>query len=90
MWKTLISKPSKLIPTEKKETFSKVLKDVRAILDDDETIKKILDEYPNRRNENREEYVKNREKRIKKVLNLAGLKSFINDLNIELLDFLLD
>ena len=75
VWRTLISKPSKLIPTEKKQIFSKILKDVRAILDDDETIKKILDEYPNRRNEKREEYVKNREKRIKKVLNLAGLKT---------------
>ena len=35
----------------------------------------VLNEYPDRSQETREEFVKNREIRIKKVLNLAGLKT---------------
>merc|ERR1712055_40468 len=47
----------------------------------------ILNEYPNRSSETRDEYVKNRETRIKNVLNLAGLKSQKDyDLYVEALE----
>ena len=78
IWKTLISKPVNLPLTEKQEKMNKykeILTKVKAIIDDDELIQKILSEYPDRKNETRVEYIKNREIRIKKVLNLAGLKS---------------
>ena len=75
VWKTLISKPFKLLTSEMREKYSKVLKKVRNIIDNKNIIDKILNEYPNRLNENRDEYEVNREVRIKKVLNLAGLNT---------------
>ena len=44
------------------------------MLDNTELIEKIKSEYPERAKETRDEYIKNREIRIKKVLNLAGGK----------------
>ena len=75
IWKTLISKPSPMITKETKELYKKILKDVRTILDDKDVMAKILEEYPNKKIETREVYVKKRQERIEKVLNLAGLKT---------------
>ena len=78
IWKTLISKPSLLPESEKQEMlakYTKILKDVRKILDDEEALKSIISKYPNKETETRKDYVKNREKRIKEVLQLAGLKT---------------
>ena len=75
VWKTLVAKPSKLLTAERKEQFRKLLKDVRNILDDEDIIKKILSKYPEKKSENRKDYLKHREERIKKILNLAGLKT---------------
>ena len=78
IWKTLISRPVNLPLAEKEEKMRKyktILKTVKAILEETELIEKILSEYPDRDKESREEYVKNREIRIKKLLNLAGLKT---------------
>ena len=78
IWKTLISKPINLPLLEKEEKmgeYKKILKNVKAILEETELIESILGEYPHRDEESREEYVRNREIRIKKVLNLAGLET---------------
>ena len=45
------------------------------MLEDDNAIQKILNDYPDKKKETHETYQKNREERIKKVLNLAGLKT---------------
>ena len=55
--------------------YEKILKDVKNVLIDQDTIDKILAEYPNKSNESRDEYVKNRKERIKKILALAGLNT---------------
>ena len=57
------------------EEYKTLLAKVKSVLDDDEAIEKILSEYPNKENESRDEYVENREIRIKKVLNMAGLST---------------
>ena len=75
VWKTLVAKPSKLLTAERKKQFRKLLIDVRNILDDEDIIKKILSKYPEKKSENRKDYLKHREERIKKILNLAGLKT---------------
>ena len=75
IWKTLVAKPTKLLTAEKKEQFTKILKDVRAVLDDEKIIEKVLSEYPNKKSEDREEYQRKREERIKKILYHAGLKT---------------
>ena len=54
--------------------YKEVLSRVKTIIDDNELIDKILSTYPDRAHENREEFIKNREIRIKKVLNLAKPK----------------
>ena len=55
--------------------YKEILTRVKTVIDDQDKIDNILNEYPNRSSETRDEYVKNRETRIKNVLNLAGLKS---------------
>ena len=75
VWKTLISKPFTLISPELRERYSSILKKVKAIIEDKEIIEKIKSEYPDMKNEDRDEYERNREERVKKVLNLAGLKT---------------
>ena len=89
-WKTLISKPSTL-PMPEKETkmaeHAKILKAVKGVLDDDDALTKILSQYPNKENEKRDEYEENRQKRIKEVLTLAGLRTEADfDLYIEALE----
>ena len=78
IWKTLISKPLNLPLSEKEEkmgAYKKLLKNVKAILEETELIESILSEYPDRDKESREDYVTNRDIRIKKVLKLAGLET---------------
>ena len=78
IWRTLISKPPQLPVAEKEKKmteYKKILNNVKAILEEDELIQNILSEYPDKNKESREKYVENREIRIKKVLNLAGLKT---------------
>ena len=88
VWKTLISKPSSLITKESKALYDKILKDVRAVLDDEDIILNILAKYPDKKNELREDYKRNRKVRILKVLNLAGLKTQDDyDLYISALEF---
>ena len=55
--------------------YKDILLLVKTIIDDEEKIDSILRDYPDRAQETREEFVKNREIRIKKILNLAGLKT---------------
>ena len=89
IWKTLISKPSQLPKSEKEEMlviYKKILSKVKSILDDNEIIQGILAEYPNKEEESRDVYVKNREIRIKKVLSLAGLKTDEFDLYVHALE----
>ena len=67
--------------------YAKILKAVKGVLDDDDALTKILSQYPNKENEKRDEYEENREKRIKEVLTLAGLKTEADfDLYIEALE----
>ena len=69
IWKTLISKPLNLPSTEKEKKmkeFKNILSRVKTIIDDQEKIDNVLNEYPDRSQETREEFVKNREIRIKK------------------------
>ena len=75
VWKTLVSRPFKSIPSDLKKEYKGILNKVKSIIDDKEMIEKILSEYPDRELETREEYERNREVRIKKVLNVAGLKT---------------
>ena len=77
MWETIISKPCTLPESEEKEKllakYKKILSDVREILDNYDIIQEILSEYPDKKSESQEEYVKNRKVRIEKVLQKAGL-----------------
>ena len=74
IWETLIAKPYTLLSKETQDKYSKILKNVRKVLDDEKTIQLILQSY-NKEEESKEEYEINRKERILKVLNIAGLKS---------------
>ena len=78
IWETLVSKPLNLPLSEKEEKMKKykeILTRVKSVIDNTELIDKVISEYPDREQETRDEYIQNREIRIKKVLNLAGLKT---------------
>ena len=64
IWETLIAKPASTVPKETMERYSKILKDVREVLDNDSIISNILEQYPDRKNETLENYEKNRRDRI--------------------------
>ena len=84
VWETLIAKPSRLSLSERQQLtvkYKKILKDVREILDNNELIQSILNEYPDKHLENKDTYKKNREERIRKVLKMAGLKT-IEDMEL--------
>ena len=78
VWRTIISKPLKVSgqAAEKLKTkYAKILKAVKEILNDDEAVRSILEEYPTNEDISVELYKNNRKKRIVKLLALAGLKS---------------
>ena len=91
IWKTLISKPSQLLDSKQQENmpdYKALLKKVRSILDNDEIIQSVLSQYPDKELECRKDFEKNREIRIKKVLNFAGLNTEEDfDMYLEALEF---
>ena len=74
IWKTLISSPNKFVNEADAAKFNKILKDVKELLCDEEVIQKIMADF-NKDEESKEEYLRNRELRIKRLLFMAGLKS---------------
>ena len=75
VWKTLVSHPYSLISPELRVKYKLLLNKVKDIIEDKNIIAKVVSEYPNIKSENKEEYEKNREERIKKVLQFAGIKT---------------
>ena len=74
IWKTIIGKPSHLANLDDATVakYKEILKDVREILDDDDFVHGIMEQF-DKQNETKKEYEENREKRIKEILKKAGL-----------------
>ena len=75
MWKTVLSRPVKGKTIEernkRREKHRAVLKAVMDVLENQETVEKIMKEFGDKKSESKEEYLINRKKRILKVLELA-------------------
>ena len=52
--------------------YSKVIQKVQEVIEDEEAIQKIMSQY-DKQNETKEEYIANREKRIRKLCQVAGV-----------------
>ena len=74
IWKTAIMNSSSLDMEKEGSKFKKILSDVRKLLNDEEAISKIMMKY-DKDSETKEEYISNREKRVKELLSLAGYET---------------
>ena len=83
---TIVVEPCEVTSQEEKEALLVknhiVLRKVRDVLEDEDQVKKIMERY-NKQAESKEEYITNREKRIKELLEIAGvtLKEYLNALS---------
>ena len=74
VWKTLVTNPSIQLSDSQKNKHKKILTDVKDILNDENVIKNIMKKF-NKDEESIDEYIRNREKRVKMVLAAAGYKT---------------
>ena len=74
-FRTLIAKPNQQATEEMVNKYKKILNAVKDQLCNEEVVKMILEEIPKELDTSRDMYVLNREKRINRLLSLAGLKN---------------
>ena len=74
LWKTTILNSNSVSTEEERSKFKKILSDVGELLKDEDTISKIMNQF-DKNTESKEEYIINREKRIKMLLSLAGYET---------------
>ena len=84
MWRTMLTKPIKGASSEEKELRrhfnNKVLDDVRDVLENNDMMKVVWKEFKDKKSESKEEYIRNRKRRILEVLRLADVrpKDYVN------------
>ena len=71
---TLVTNPTIQLSDSQKTKHKKILSDVKDVLNDENVIDNIMKKF-DKNNENTNEYIVNREKRVKMVLNAAGYES---------------
>ena len=72
IWKTILTKPVKGDSAEekieKKKANKETLEAVREVLDDEEAVKEIMEEFGDKKKETKEDYMLNRKQRVLRVL----------------------
>ena len=74
-FRTLIAKPTQKATEDMVNKYKKILNAVKDQLCNEEVVKMILEEIPKELDTSRDMFVLNREKRINRLLSLAGLKN---------------
>ena len=78
MWKTILSRPMRNTEGNEKELrekYGEILRKVKQLIDDQDVINAILEEYPKDLDTSKESYEINRKLRIIKLLSIAGYDS---------------